>query len=116
MDIAILRKAPADRVRTVPLFGTNEETADVLFCGSEEMKQIGTLAESLTASGTPAGDAYNIAFGRYALRGWSGLIDGGEPLPFTQENCDLLMLGSTEIRSVVLNAASSLRGGAEKNS
>jgi len=120
MDIAILRKSPGDRIRTVPLFDypvgtTPTETAEVMFCGAAEMKQINDLAKELTAAGTIAGDAYNIAFGRVALRGWNGLTDAGEPLAFTPENCDLLMLGSAEIRSAVLNAASSLRGGAEKN-
>jgi hypothetical protein len=115
MDISLLRKAPADRIRTVNLFGTPAETAEVLFCGAEEMKQIRTIAAELTGSGTPADDAYNLAFGRVALRGWSGLTDNDKPLPFSQENVDLLMLGSAEIRSVVLQAASSLRGGVEKN-
>jgi hypothetical protein len=115
MDISILRKRPEDRIRTVPLFGSNDETADVLFCGREEMQKISALAERLIAAGDNRDDAFNKAYGRIALIGWKGLADGDEDLSFTEENIDLLMTQSAEFRTAVLTAASSLRGGLEKN-
>lgn len=116
MDISLLRKAPQDRIRTVPLFGSDAETADVLFCGREEMEQVRAKTKDFIEKGMSDNDASNAAWGRVALRGWKGLNDGDQPLDFTPENCDLLMLGSSEFRSAVLVAASSLRGGVEKNS
>lgn len=115
MDISILRKTPQDRIRTVPLFGTEAETAEVLFCGRDEMRQIAELARQLEAEGAGREDAYNMAYGRVALRGWQGLTDGAVPLLYTPEHCDLLMTGSAEVRTAVITAATSLRGGLEKN-
>jgi hypothetical protein len=115
MDISILRKKPQDRVRTVPLFGDKTETADVLFCGRDEMKTINEAAQKLIDEGNSKDDAYNLAYGRVALRGWEGLTEGGSPLPFTPDNIDLLMLGSAEFRTAVITAASSLKVGLEKN-
>lgn len=115
MDIALLRKQPQDRIRTVPLFGGPEETADVLFCGRTEMEEIASVAKQLMSEGTSKDDAYNMAYGRVTVRDWRGITDGGKPLPLTPENVDLLMTQSAEFRTAVISAATSLRGGAEKN-
>jgi hypothetical protein len=115
MDISLLRKKPQDRLRTVFPFGGPEETAEVLFCGREEMAEVQAVAKRLLAEGLSKDDAYNVAYGRVALRGWSGLVDGDEPLSFNDENSDLLMIGSAEFRTAVIVAATSLRPGLEKN-
>lgn len=115
MDISILRKKPEDRIRTIYPFGGKDETVDVLFLGLDDLKRVGELSKELTDAGTSRDDAFNLAYGRIAVRGWSGLYESEEPLPLTPENVDMLMLGSSEFRSAVLSACSSLRGGVEKN-
>jgi hypothetical protein len=115
MDISILRKKPEDRVRTIYPFGGKDESVEVLFLGLDDLKKVGELAKELTDSGTSRDDSFNLAYGRVAVRGWSGLDDGDNPLALTPENIDMMMLGSSEFRSAVLSACSSLRGGVEKN-
>lgn len=115
MDISILRRDPADRIRTINLFDNDQETARVLYCGRDEMKRVREISAELQEKGMPADDAYNCAFGRVALVDWSGLNDGGQFLEVNDDNRDLLMLNSSEIRTQVLTAASSLKV-AEKNS
>jgi hypothetical protein len=114
MDIAILRKAPADSIRTITLFG-GDVTLRVLVCGPDEMKQIRDLAADLQRQGFTSEDAFNCAYGRVALIGWDGLTDSCSPLAPCNENRDLLMTGSAEIRTAVITAAASLKAGIEKN-
>ena len=114
VDVSILRRAPEDRIRTVPMFG-GDASVKVRYCGQDEMKRIRDVAAELVKQGTTPEDAYNIAYGRVALLGWSGFVDGNLPFEFNQENIDLLMQGSTEVRTVVITASSSLKAGAEKN-
>lgn len=114
IDVSILRKKPEDRIRPVPVFG-GEVVLQVLFCGREEMKRIREHAADLVKGGSIAEDAYNLAYGRVALLGWDGLSDAGEPLEVSDASRDLLMLGSAEIRTAVIEAASSLQGATAKN-
>lgn len=115
MDISILRRRPEDRIRPIRPFDGDDTTIDVLFAGREEMQQVKDVARALQLEGRSSEDAFNLAYGRVLVRGWKGLTDGGEPLPFSVENCDLLMLGSAEIRLAVIAGATSLKAGAEKN-
>ena len=114
IDVSILRRAPEDWVREIPLFD-GEEKIRVLYWGPDDHKRIRELATELIGQGYAQDEAYNVAYGRVALLGWSGLADGEGLLEFNQDNVDLLMLGAPEIRQKVITCASSLKVDARKN-
>lgn len=114
IDVSILRRSSQDRVRKIAPWD-GKETISVMYCGPEEMKQVRALAKELMRDGIGSDDAYSVAYGRVCLVGWEGFFDGDKPLEFNRENVELLMLGSTEIRTAVINGATSLKAGAEKN-
>jgi hypothetical protein len=122
MDIAILRKKPEDRIRTVHPFknadGADDATiaVDVLFLGDDGLQAISQSAEALIKEGDDRETAFRKAYGRIAVQGWRGLADGDQDLPLSEANADLLMTQSAEFRQAVITAATSLRRGAEKNS
>lgn len=114
IDVSILRRSPEDRVRTVSMFN-DEAKIRVLFCGRQEMQRISAVAAELIKAGMSSDDAHNAAWGRVALIDWNGFVDGDQPLTVSDENRDVLMLGSVEVRREVIAAASSLKVDTVKN-
>jgi hypothetical protein len=114
IDVSILRRPSEDRVRNIPMYG-GEASVDVLYCGREEMNRIRQTAADLIKGGMTSEDAHNAAWGRVALIGFTGFCDEGVVLKVSDEARDLLMLGSSEVRTTVIQGASSLKANTEKN-
>lgn len=116
MNIAILRTP--ERIANLPIYPgvPTSATVAVKYLPPEEQLAVAILAKELEATGTSREDAWRMAYGRVAVKGWDGINDGADPLPFTVENTDFLMLQCTEFRTLVLESAVSLRRSSEKNS
>lgn len=53
-------------------------------------------------------EAFAVALGREAVKGWENITLKSEPFPYTPENCDILMAGWVEFSAFVIDACSDM--------
>lgn len=116
MNIAVLRRP--DRTDDIRIYPGTPDPASVrvMFLNDDEQQALSDMAEVMVGQGRDREEALRIAFGRVAVKGFSGIQDGDQDLPFTEENVDYLMLNVRAFRTAVLTAATTLHRATEKNS
>ncbi len=110
MDITAAVKR--DQMVEVPFGGGAFVT--LRFVSREELREIYKLATKVTLDENEKetrrydGIEGDVLLGNAAVRGWRGFLVDGQELPYSKENCELLMRNSAEFAQFVNATCSTL--------